>query len=171
MASSPWKNDILSMNGVLYRLWRDCQEWKNRAKKAGRRQPGGKGSAHRCQAGGRLELRFAGPLAGRSVEQNGVPLGLPDGGQLDAAWSVEAEVDAAGPAAANQNSLGDFKGSSLQFILFAQGVMYVVSKIIQVLNLQGISRHFQASSVREDSGMKETAGREEWAVWGKCQQK
>ena len=122
------------------------------------------------QSGGRFQLRFGGPLAGRAIKQDGVPLGLPDGRQLNAAWAIQAEIDAARLLAADQNPLGNVESAAFQLILFAQGVMDVISKIVQVLNLQGISRHFLASSVEEGLGMTKTAGREEWAVWGECQQ-
>src|SRR6478735_12272939 len=119
---------------------------------------------------GCFELRFSRSLAGRAIKQDGIPLGLPDGRQLDAAGAMQAEINAARLFTADQNPLGDVKGVAFQLILFAQGVMDVISKFVQVLNLQGISRHFLASSIEEVSGMTKTAGREEWAVWGECHQ-
>ena len=165
MADSPEKYDVLSMNGVLYRIGRIVNAgfagWakilfsnggSNREGASCHRNQTGSRQAGMFQPGGRFELRFGGPLTGRAIKQDGVPLGLPDGRQLDAAGAIQTEIDAARLLSADQNPLGDVEGAAFQLILFAQGVMDVISKIVQVLNLQGISRHFLASSVEEVSG-------------------
>ena len=53
------------------------------------------------------------PLARRAVEQDRVPIGLPDGGQLDAPGSMPGKEDSTRPLAANENAFGYLEGAAL----------------------------------------------------------
>jgi hypothetical protein len=89
------------------------------------------------------ELRFANALASRTVKQNGVSVGLPDRSQLDASRAVQAKEDAARFSAANQNSLCHLKGTNLELILLANCIVDIGFKVIQIVNLERVSRHWQ----------------------------
>ncbi len=67
-----------------------------------------------------FKLCFVKSFAGRSVEQYGVSIRFPNGGVLNAAWSVYAEVDATRFLSTNQDMLRHQKNAWLQLIAFAQ---------------------------------------------------
>jgi hypothetical protein len=76
------------------------------------------------------QLCPAHPLATGAVKQDRVAIGFPNRGQLDASRAVQAEKNSAWTAAANQNSLCNTKGTYLQFILLANRIVNVTSKIV-----------------------------------------
>jgi hypothetical protein len=88
------------------------------------------------QHGGLDQLGLFQAFARGTVEEDGVAIGFPDGGELDAAGAVQAEEDAAGPLSANQNPFRDLKSTDLQFVLLANFVMDVSAKLIQVVKLE-----------------------------------
>jgi len=88
------------------------------------------------QDGGLNQLGLLQALARGAVEEDGVAVGFPDSGELYAAGAVQAEEDAAGPLAANQNPFRDLKSTDLQFVLLANFVMDVSAKLIQVVKLE-----------------------------------
>src|SRR5262245_3039020 len=55
---------------------------------------------HRGQHRGLDELGFEDPLAAGTIKQDGVAVGFPDCGELDAAGSMQAKENAAGPPSA-----------------------------------------------------------------------
>lgn len=89
---------------------------------------------------------FEHPVSRRAVEQDRVAVRLPDRRQPDAPRPMQAKEDAARLLAANEDSLGDLEGRGLKFVLIANGLVDKVSKIAQVLNVQGVIRHRCADS-------------------------
>lgn len=80
-------------------------------------------------------------LAGRTVKDHGVAVSLPDGGQLDAAWTMQAEEQTAGSATSNQNPLGKPKSSWLEVVLLAQGEVNELSKVFQIVKRRAALLH------------------------------
>jgi hypothetical protein len=74
-------------------------------------------------------------LAAGAVEQDGVAIGFPNGGQLDAPRAMQAKENAARPFAADQDAFRDFKRSRLQFMLVAKAMMDKSTQVIQVVKL------------------------------------
>src|SRR5262245_28038395 len=110
--------------------------------------PSGEGVAQN----GRLhELGLADALAGRVVKQDRVPVGFPNGRQLDAAGAVQAKEDAARSLGADQNPLGDQKRADFQFVLVANGLVDISSKVVQVVDLERGSRHEGRGLLRIDA--------------------
>jgi len=70
-----------------------------------------------------------------AIEQDGVAIGFPNGGQLHAPRTMQAKENATWTATADQHSFRDSKGTYLQFILLANCVLDVTSEVIQVVNL------------------------------------
>jgi hypothetical protein len=85
-----------------------------------------------CDAGsernGLLELHAQLPLAARTIEQDRVPLALPNRCQLDAPRSMQAEVNATRAAPAEQNPFCHVEGPDLELILFAYSSVHVRSQ-------------------------------------------
>ena len=66
-------------------------------------------------------------LSRRAVKQDRVALSFPNCREFDRPRAMEAEVDSAGPVAANENSLGKRKGADFKLIVLAKDCVDVVS--------------------------------------------
>ena len=58
--------------------------------------------------------------------------------------------DAAGSAATNKDPLGDLKGAEFKFVLIANGLVDIVSQVIQVVELERICRHWVRRLLAEE---------------------
>jgi hypothetical protein len=117
------------------------------------------------------ELCLANSFAARIVKEHRVPVGFPNRGEFDAPRAVQAEENAAGPRAANENAFGNGESADFEFVLMANGLMDVRSQVCQVVKLERLSRHWGRTLLvgKNDTRDGGTAYGEGWAVQGECQ--
>ena len=94
------------------------------------------------------EQCLAGALATGAVKQDSVAIRFPDRGEFDAAWAMHAKEDAARLFAPDQDSFRYAKGRWFEFILIANRVVDIGSEVVQIVDLERLSRHFLAQSPR-----------------------
>jgi hypothetical protein len=82
------------------------------------------------------------PFATRTVEQNLVTIGFPDGGELCGPRAMEAKVNPAGLTASQQSSFRHPICPFLELVVIANSFVDVFSKIVNAFNLLKTGQHY-----------------------------
>jgi hypothetical protein len=87
------------------------------------------------------ELDLIQSLAGRTVKQNGVPLGFPNCRELDRPGAVQTKQDSTRFIPAEQQPLRHPKRADYELMLKAEGLIDKISQVVQVFYVLGSRQH------------------------------